>query len=398
MLVSRRPGASARGVLRALARGTGAALRLAALPRRLAKGCRGAASRRRRAVLTIVHDEPVFLPIWLRYYSRFFAPEDIYVLDHETSDGSTDRRRLRPHPGRARRRVDHTWMVRDDRGAPARAARPLRRRAGHRRRRDRRPGTRVGHARRVHRPLRRGVRQLPRLRAPPPPDREPPLDLDRPILDQRGYWFANDAYDKPALATEPDDLGPGLPRARRRRAATYDPDLRLIHLHRMDYELCRARHRACARPRRGDDHDLDRGLGDSTTGSPTTRSSSAGSTSDSEFESEGIRDRARADPAAPGRGLVLNPLRRLAGRIALGDADRLAVPGGRAGSEHWQRVVMNEAVDAHIASLDPPRTRRGRDQRRRCTPAKPWTRVREPRLPRVRHLRAARRAAAGSTS
>jgi len=41
-------------------------------------------------VLTIVHNEAVFFPIWLRYYSRFFAPDDIYVLDHETTDGSTD--------------------------------------------------------------------------------------------------------------------------------------------------------------------------------------------------------------------------------------------------------------------------------------------------------------------
>ena len=32
----------------------------------------------------------MFLPIWLGYYSRFFAPEDIYVLDNDTTDGSTD--------------------------------------------------------------------------------------------------------------------------------------------------------------------------------------------------------------------------------------------------------------------------------------------------------------------
>ena len=37
----------------------------------------------------MVYNEAVFLPIWLRYYSRFFAPDDIYVLDHESTDGST---------------------------------------------------------------------------------------------------------------------------------------------------------------------------------------------------------------------------------------------------------------------------------------------------------------------
>ena len=44
--------------------------------------------RKRRAVVTIVHNEPVFLPLWLRYYSRFFAAEDIYVLDNQSTDGS----------------------------------------------------------------------------------------------------------------------------------------------------------------------------------------------------------------------------------------------------------------------------------------------------------------------
>ena len=39
-----------------------------------------------------------------------------------------------------------------------------------------------------------------------------------------------------------DAMGPGLPRERR-RSPNYDPDLRLIHLHRMDYEICLARHR-----------------------------------------------------------------------------------------------------------------------------------------------------------
>ena len=65
---------------------------------------------KRRAVVTIVHNEPVFLPIWLGYYSRFFAPEDIYVLDNDSTDGSTDGdgfvRVPAPHDS-----VDHTWMV-----------------------------------------------------------------------------------------------------------------------------------------------------------------------------------------------------------------------------------------------------------------------------------------------
>jgi hypothetical protein len=44
----------------------------------------------RRAVVTMVRNESVFFPIWLGYYSRFFPPDAISVLDDGTSDGSTD--------------------------------------------------------------------------------------------------------------------------------------------------------------------------------------------------------------------------------------------------------------------------------------------------------------------
>ena len=53
-----------------------------------------------------------------------------------------------------------------------------------------------------------------------------------------------------------------------------DPDLRLIHLHRMDYELCRRRH-ATRERRRWNEHDVRR-AGRPTTGSPPWTSSTAG--------------------------------------------------------------------------------------------------------------------------
>ncbi len=42
------------------------------------------------AVFTITRNEKYFLPVWYRYYSQFFDHKDIYILDHETTDGSTD--------------------------------------------------------------------------------------------------------------------------------------------------------------------------------------------------------------------------------------------------------------------------------------------------------------------
>ena len=41
------------------------------------------------AVITIVRDEAELLPLWMRYYSRHVPLEDMYVLDHLTTDNST---------------------------------------------------------------------------------------------------------------------------------------------------------------------------------------------------------------------------------------------------------------------------------------------------------------------
>src|SRR4051794_35231857 len=212
-----------------------------------------AGASKRRALLTMVHNESVFLPIWLRYYSQFFGPDDIYVLDHDTTDGSTAGDGFVRIPV-SHDTVDHTWMVRTIEAQQ-------------------------------HELLERYdvalVTDVDEIVAPVPEwgtlgeyidrldeafvnclgyeilhlvDREGPFDPDRPVLGQRGYWFANDAYDKPALAMEPMRWEPGF-HAREDLQMRLDPDLFLIHLHRMDYESCLARHR----PRRGrawNEHDL----------------------------------------------------------------------------------------------------------------------------------------------
>ena len=195
---------------------------------------------KRRALITIVHNEPVFLPIWLDYYSRFFRPEDIYVLDNDTTDGSTDRDgfvRIPVH----HESVDHTWMVETVQDLQHELI-------------DRYDVVLVTDVDEIVTPTPEwgtlgeymdefaewfvtciGYELLHMI------DREEPYDPSRPILNQRGYWFANGAYNKPALATEPMSWVPGF-HHRTDGQLNYDPDLRLIHLHRMDFDLCRDRH------------------------------------------------------------------------------------------------------------------------------------------------------------
>lgn len=57
-------------------------------------------------------------------------------------------------------------------------------------------------------------------------------------------------------------------------------------------------------------------------------------------------------------GSASQPTRRLAAlnpRRLLAGAYRLTFPEAETAAEHWQRKVMNEAIDAYIGSLDPSR-------------------------------------------
>jgi hypothetical protein len=194
-----------------------------------------------RAVLTIVKNESIFLPIFLRYYGQFFDAEDIYVLDHGTTDGSTDvggfRREIVDHPF-----VDHTWM-RDT--VQARQHELLqsyevvlvcdvdeiiapnpRKYDGLGDYIDRMSADYVNC---------RGVEVIHMK------DTEPRIDLSRNILDQRHWWFRNYIYSKPLLSRVPQQWVPGF-HHREDGTSNQDLQLLLIHLHRMDYELCWARH------------------------------------------------------------------------------------------------------------------------------------------------------------
>lgn len=42
------------------------------------------------AAVTMVYNEPEYLPLWCRYYGAQVGPEHCYIIDHGTSDGSTD--------------------------------------------------------------------------------------------------------------------------------------------------------------------------------------------------------------------------------------------------------------------------------------------------------------------
>jgi hypothetical protein len=211
---------------------------------------------KRRAVMTITHNESLFFPIWLRYYSAFFEPGDIYVLDHDTTDGSTDGEGFVRIP-LSHDSVDMVWIVAN----VERLQRELLERYDVVLFTDvdefvaPRPdwGSLTDYIDRFDEPYVNclGYELIHVV------DREGPFDPSRAVLDQRAHWFANDLYNKPALATQPLRWQPGFHRALD-APMRLDPDLYLIHLHRLDYAVCQTRHRGWA-SRSWEQQDLEKG-------------------------------------------------------------------------------------------------------------------------------------------
>lgn len=194
-----------------------------------------------RAVVTMVRNEGVFLPIWLRYYSQFFPAEGIYVLDHQSTDGSTE------GPGFVRIPVSQpTYGVGWQRDLIQRYQHELLDRydvvlytdvdeivAA-----DPRHGDLGDYIDRLDQDFVtcQGYEVL-HMR-----EDEPPFDHTAPVLAQRSTWYSNPSYSKSLLARVPM-LWHGGFHDRLDGRKNSDPRLYLIHLHRMDYDICLGRHR-----------------------------------------------------------------------------------------------------------------------------------------------------------
>lgn len=201
---------------------------------------------RPRAAFTMVQNEQAMLPVWLAYYGRYFAPDDLYVLDHDSSDGSTNGldERCRVVPIHREASFDHHWLkatvetfqtfllrsydtvlfaevdelvVADPHrytGLDAYISQLDR------------PAARCSGFNVVHQPD------------------EPPLQFDAPLLAQRRYWHASLEYSKRLLSRIPLRWSDGFHLEYSAPDDPQDPELLLVHLHRVDYHACLARHRS----------------------------------------------------------------------------------------------------------------------------------------------------------
>jgi hypothetical protein len=218
---------------------------------------------RNSAAFTIAQNEPVFLPLWLSYYGRYFAKSNLYVLDHDSSDGSTEKagaccQLLRVHREKS---FDHQWLrdtvtcfqafllqsyesvlfaevdefvIADPRHYSglddyiAQSHAPV----------SRCTGFHVVHY----------------------PSEEPPLRFQMPILAQRKYWHRSRRYCKPLISAVPLSWVVGFHDAPSLEELPPDPYLLLVHLHRVDYDSCLSRHCANA-ARNWNEFDLQQNFG-----------------------------------------------------------------------------------------------------------------------------------------
>ncbi len=192
------------------------------------------------------------------------------------------------------------------------------------------------------------------------------------------------AYDKAAITTAPMHWRAGF-HGRADFSYNLDPDLRLVHLHRMDYEICLQRHRS--RENRGLGRARCRGaLGAAQPDHRRGRVSSAGSTRTA--ASRAWRSTSRRSPRRGATSSEPAGARAPgAGPAPAGDARPGAPSRGDVGSRSVAAgTCSTQAVSEHIEALGAGRAHRRGDQRR--GPGRPRLEaVRQPRLPRVRPLR-----------
>ncbi len=219
-------------------------------------------ARRECGAFTIVQNEARYLPIWLNYYGRQFGPENLFVLDHGSTDGSTSglAGRCNVIPVHRPLSFDHMWLkatvehfqafllnsydtvvfAEVDEFIVAEPARY--------------PGLR-DYIRAMGNPVARctgyNVVHYPE---------EAALNFAEPIMAQRRYAHMAPQYDKTLIAKVPLHWILGFHRVIEFGCVEPDPDLALFHFHRVDYDYCRARHEEAAK-RRWCDLDKQRGLG-----------------------------------------------------------------------------------------------------------------------------------------
>jgi hypothetical protein len=194
------------------------------------------------AVFTIVKNESFFLPIWIKHYSRFFNKEDLYVLDHQSTDGSTVNLDVNVVQVTNDLAFDHQWLVDTVQNFQvkllesyecvifAESDELL-------------YSTDIPFTEFINKFIEsdslyltcEGYEMIQDL------ENEPPLSQNDLIMPNRNYWFKVPHYDKTLISKIPLDWDWGF-HFLLGKSNNFENNLFLCHLHRCDFELMLKRH------------------------------------------------------------------------------------------------------------------------------------------------------------
>jgi hypothetical protein len=194
------------------------------------------------AIFVMVKNEDVFLPIWLKYYSRYIDGKDIYVFDHRSTDGSVQKC-LKNFTFNVIRldyplSFDHIWFKF--------VAETVQKKL-------------IDHYEYViytdvdeiilpdinkYRGLDDYIQKLDKnyvrcigYELIHLPDKEKPYNTSQSVLSQRRFWYYTHWYNKTLISNQPLNWEIGFHEVPNRES-NFDNDLMLIHFHKLDFDLC----------------------------------------------------------------------------------------------------------------------------------------------------------------
>lgn len=185
------------------------------------------------AIITMVYNERVNLPIWLRHYRRTAPTAALFVIDHASDDGSTDNLagvNKIPIPRETLDEIDRTYLINSLQQGLLRyydtviytdcdeliVANPTK------------SGSLEAHLQSEGYPYAAPIG----LHIVHIVDREPPIDFTQPLLRQRRYAHFHSRACKPAITRVPLHWSPGFHTCERQ--PNIDKDLFLFHIKQID--------------------------------------------------------------------------------------------------------------------------------------------------------------------
>lgn len=197
--------------------------------------------KKNRAIFTIVRNEDKFLPIWLKYYEKYFNKRDMYILDHQSTDGSTDFLRNKGYNPIVIENdtvLDHKWINTKVKWFQQILLSQY----------DNVVFTEVDELIYHKDGLDNYIKNFKKAHICCKgyniiniPEEEKEIDWNKPLLKQRKYMYAFHLQDKPLLSKLPTDWCYGFHNCP--NTNEIDDDLMLIHLHQLDYKYAQERNK-----------------------------------------------------------------------------------------------------------------------------------------------------------